>query len=143
MRKLIFIIISLCYLTVCQAQETTSLTITVDKLESTQGQLLIALFDRPEGFPEEGATAYRSLKLGIDSTSVTVCFSDLPPGIYAVCFVHDRNMNEKMDKSVMGIPKEKYGVSNNIPIGFGPPIFDEAKFYLNRKDTSICIIPAF
>lgn len=142
MRKLIFVIGSLCCPAVCQAQETTSLTITIDKLESTQGQLLIALFDRPDGFPEEGATAFRSRKLAIEDTSVTVCFRDLPPGIYAVCFVHDKNMNEKLDKKI-GIPIEKYGVSNNIRMRFGPPEFEEAKFYLGSKDTSICIIPAF
>jgi uncharacterized protein (DUF2141 family) len=129
-------------LAVCQAQETTSLTVTIDKLENTQGQLLIALFDRPEGFPEEGATAFRSLKLAIEDTSVKVCFGDLPPGIYAVCFIHDKNMNEKLDKKIR-IPSEKYGVSNNIKMAFGPPDFDEAKFYLGRKDTSILITPAF
>src|SRR4030042_1467502 len=140
MKKALAIIGLICCLAVCQAQETAKLTITIDKLESMQGQLLVAVFDRPEGFPEEGRTAYMSRKLAIEDTSVTVIFSDLPPGIYAICFVHDKNMNEKLDKKI-GIPVEKYGVSNNIRMRFGPPAFKDATFYLGRKDTSICIIP--
>lgn len=142
MKKPLVIIGLICFLAVCRAQEMANLTIIVDKLESTQGQLLVAVFDQPDGFPEKGKTAFISRKLAIEDTSVMVIFSDLPPGIYAVCFVHDKNMNEKLDKKI-GIPVEKYGVSNNIRMRFGPPEFEEAKFYLGRKDTSICIIPAF
>jgi uncharacterized protein (DUF2141 family) len=142
MKKLIVITALLSWLAVCAAQEKADLTVTINKLESKQGQLLIAVFDRPDGFPEAGAKAFRSRKTVIDSQSVTVYFRDLPPGIYAVCFVHDTNLNEKLDKN-MGIPAEKYGVSNNIKMGFGPPKFEEAKFYLGRKDTTIFITPAF
>ena len=142
MKRLFSITGLLVLLAVCQAQGTATLTVTIDKLGSSQGQLLIALFNSPDGFPEAGAIAFRSQKSGIEEDSVTVCFSDLPPGIYAVSFVHDRNMNEQLDKN-MGIPAEKYGVSNNVRMGFGPPKFEEAKFCLGRNDTSIYIIPAF
>jgi len=142
MQKLISIIFLFGWVVVCQAQDSATLSVTISNLENPQGQLLVALFNNPEGFPEGGAAAFRSLKSGITVDSVTVSFRDLPPGIYAVCFVHDRNMNEEMDKR-MGIPSEKYGVSNNIRMGFGPPKYEEAKFYLNRKDTTIYLTPAF
>jgi uncharacterized protein (DUF2141 family) len=51
-------------------------------------------------------------------------------------------MNEQLDTQ-MGIPAEKYGVSNNVRMGYGPPKFEVAKFYLGRNDTTIYITPAF
>jgi|GEM_PF-1722631 len=142
LKKLFFINGLLFWMMVCHAQGTATLMVTINRLESTQGQLLIALFDNPKGFPEAGAGAFRSLKTEITGDSVTVCFCGLNPGIYAVCFVHDKNMNGELDKN-FGIPVEKYGVSNNVRMGFGPPKFEEAKFYLGSNDTTIYIKPAF
>ena len=40
-------------------------------------------------------------------------FTDLPAGVYAVSVFHDENMNQKLDKNFVGVPKEEYGASNN------------------------------
>jgi uncharacterized protein (DUF2141 family) len=39
---------------------------------------------------------------------------DIPPGTYAVKFHIDENENGKLDTNFLGIPKEQYGISNNI-----------------------------
>ena len=39
---------------------------------------------------------------------------DIPPGIYAVKLHIDENENGKLDTNFLGIPKEQYGISNNI-----------------------------
>ena len=39
---------------------------------------------------------------------------DIPPGTYAVKLHIDENENEKLDTNFLGIPKEQYGISNNI-----------------------------
>ena len=39
---------------------------------------------------------------------------DIPPGTYAVKLHIDENENGKLDTNFLGIPKEQYGISNNI-----------------------------
>ena len=39
---------------------------------------------------------------------------DIPPGTYAVTIHIDENENGELDTNFLGIPKEQYGISNNI-----------------------------
>ena len=39
---------------------------------------------------------------------------DIPPGTYAVKIHIDENENGELDTNFLGIPKEQYGISNNI-----------------------------
>jgi len=39
---------------------------------------------------------------------------DIPPGTYAVKLHIDENENGKLDTNFIGIPKEQYGISNNV-----------------------------
>jgi len=64
-------------------------------------------------------------------------FPALPDGVYAVSVFHDENMNERLDKNFMGVPKESYGASNNPKKKMGPPNFDEAKFQLSGTEQSV------
>ena len=41
-------------------------------------------------------------------------FFDIPPGTYAVKLHIDENENGKLDTNFIGIPKEQYGISNNV-----------------------------
>jgi uncharacterized protein (DUF2141 family) len=140
MKKIVWaLLISLVTFTV-SAQKKADLTIIITGLNNTDGQVLIALFDTPENFPDAGESACGSQKLNLEGDTLRASFLDLPAGTYAVSFVHDENKNNKMDRN-MGIPREKYGVSNNIRMGFGPPKFNEAKFQL-KGDTTIFIKPS-
>ncbi len=38
-----------------------------------------------------------------------------------------------MDKNFLGIPKEKYGFSNNAKGKLGPPDYEDAKFIINAE----------
>ena len=89
------------------------------------GELYIALCN--------GRTAYEEVKgcherrRAVDAPVVEIVFPDLPPGEYAVKALHDLNGNKEMDFSIVGMPKEPYGFSNNVMGMFGPPDFDDAK----------------
>ena len=39
---------------------------------------------------------------------------DIPPGTYAIKLHIDENENGELDTNFLGIPKEQYGISNNI-----------------------------
>jgi uncharacterized protein (DUF2141 family) len=60
--------------------------------------------------------------------STTLLVPGLPPGRYAAQVFHDENENHKVDRGLLGVPKEGIGFSNDAPIRTGPPAFQEAEF---------------
>jgi len=59
-----------------------------------------------------------------------VVVPNVPPGIWATQVYHDENMNEQVDRDLLGIPLEGIGFSNNAHFRFGPPSFADARFEL-------------
>src|SRR3546814_16611886 len=60
---------------------------------------------------------------------VTVaCLSVPGPGTYAIAIYHDENGDRKFDRSMLGLPEEGYGFSNNAAVVLAPPSFDAVKF---------------
>jgi uncharacterized protein (DUF2141 family) len=51
----------------------------------------------------------------------------------------DENENQKMDFSLIGIPKEKFGSSNNVKPILGPPKFEKMLFSLTENKKVIMI----
>jgi uncharacterized protein (DUF2141 family) len=58
----------------------------------------------------------------------TVTFENVPPGIFAAQVYHDWNDNHRVDRTVLGIPREGLGFSNNAPLGLHGPSFSRAAF---------------
>jgi uncharacterized protein (DUF2141 family) len=110
-----------------------SLLVMVSGLRNKKGLVNVTLFDKAAGFPENAtAAAYRvSVELKGESLpggALQVSVPDVAPGRYAMIVLHDENSNMKMDKNLLGMPKEGYGVSNDARNRFGPPSFAEALF---------------
>ena len=122
-----------------QGQSTTALTIRVVGIRNGKGKIGIALFQNADGFPDNTSNALRQQSVNIDPTTLSaqVVFSDVPQGSYAVSVLHDENLNGKLDKNFVGIPKEGYGASNNPAKKRRAPTFDEAKFSLNAPEQTI------
>jgi uncharacterized protein (DUF2141 family) len=67
-------------------------------------------------------------------------FTKLKSGKYSVSVMNDQNGNKLLDKNLFGIPKEEWGVSNNIRPTLRAPKFEEAAFEIDEKtDSSIKI----
>jgi len=124
-----------------EAQSTGSATLTVHVIgaRNTKGKIRAALFRGAEGFPNDASKAIHTQAADIDTqtSSAQVVFTDLPPGFYAVSVFHDENMNQKLDKNFVGVPKEGYGASNNPKKKMGPPSFEETKFQLSGMEQSL------
>lgn len=89
--------------------------------------ILYLLFDKKDGFPSD---AQRSFRQGeVKASEKLIVISDLPAGSYALSVIHDENNNKKLD-TMLGIPKEGFGFSNNPRIYFGPPDFEDAMINL-------------
>jgi uncharacterized protein (DUF2141 family) len=63
----------------------------------------------------------------------TACFW-LPPGQYAVAVYHDANGNEDFDRTLVGLPAEGFGFSNDAPTRIGLPPLESVRFRLAAGD---------
>ena len=106
------------------------LTVIVEGIEGTIGQIAIGLYDKEDNWGEE---PFLGAYVKISGTTETYIFKNLPPGTFAVAIYHDENMNEKLDTGLFKIPKEGYAFSNNVFGSFGPPKFESASFLLDGK----------
>ena len=124
-----------------EAQTTGDVTLTVHVTgaRNAKGKIRAALFRGAQGFPNDASQAIHTQAADVDpqTSSAQVVFPALPDGVYAVSVFHDENMNERLDKNFMGVPKEGYGASNNPKKKMGPPNFDEAKFQLSGTEQSV------
>lgn len=104
-----------------------TVTANVGPLRSAKGNIGCRLFFVEKSFPRgtEG-TIRQSVRV---SGSITRCvFKDVPPGTYAMTVIHDENDNGKLDRNLIGIPTEGYGVSNNQTHATRAPVWSECKF---------------
>jgi len=120
-----------------QTTGTANLTVRVTGARNAKGKIRVALFRDGKGFPNDALQAVHTQAADIDlqTLSAEVVFAALSVGIYAVSVFHDENMNEKLDKNFMGVPKEGYGASNNPKKKMGPPNFVETKFQLGADQS--------
>ena len=71
------------------------------------------------------------------SSDETILSFEVPAGVYAVAVHHDANSNGKLDTNFLGIPKEGYGVSNDVRAVFRAPRFAEARVVVTRDTTLV------
>jgi uncharacterized protein (DUF2141 family) len=136
--SLIFLLFSLLTSSLI-AQESGRLVLQVDGIPNNDGKVRAALFDSPEGFPEElNRGQQRGASAVVDGQS-TIIFSDVPFGSYVLAVFHDENNNGELDKNDKGIPLEALGVSNNVKMKLGPPKFERAVFEINELETEVAI----
>jgi uncharacterized protein (DUF2141 family) len=123
----LFLVFSL-IMTYSTQQSAVDLRLSVSGMDKLQGNLMIAVFDNGDDFPNEDKAIQR-LVIPVKSKSQLINVPNLQPGKeYAIALYHDENANGKMDKNFFGVPTERYGFSNNARATFGPPSFEEAKF---------------
>jgi uncharacterized protein (DUF2141 family) len=122
-----------------QSTGTATLTVHVIGARNTKGKIRAALFRGAQGFPNDASRAVHTQAADIDpqTSSAQIVFTDLPAGVYAVSVFHDENMNQKLDKNFVGVPKEGYGASNNPKKKVGPPSFEETNFQLSGTEQSL------
>ena len=116
-----------------------TISVTVTGFRNRTGQLCVSLFSSPKGFPDKYKKAIRIVRCPIKGDRVPIKFAAVPAGEYSIAVLHDENMNNKMDTSFFGIPKEGAGASNNPKPRRGPPQFGDAKFRLKDKPVNLKI----
>ncbi len=109
-------------------EERFPLLIEVASVSPKKGPVMVALFQSPEGFPMEPSKAvYREKILAIQGRA-QLRIEGLRTGTYAVALFHDTNEDGELNLNFLGVPKEGYGVSNNVRNKFSAPKFSQASF---------------
>ena len=118
-----------------------TLTLTVEGVRSSKGQIMAALLkaDPVSGKAIQTAATTVAAKDG----AMTLVFSGLADGAYAVQLFHDEDGDGKMSTNLFGIPTEGYAFSNRAKAGFGPPSFANMKVDVAGAETSTVAIMAY
>ena len=109
-----------------------SLEMEINNLQSNNGPLYIRILDENENPVIVGTSS-------VINYSSKISFDSISPGKYAIQFFHDENENQKMDFSLIGIPKEKFGSSNDVKPVLGPPKFEKMLFNLTENKKVIMV----
>ncbi len=67
------------------------------------------------------------------------CVAVSAAGTYALAIYHDENDNHHFDRTLLGLPAEGYGFSNDAPTLFGPPAFAATRFAVPAAGTRLAI----
>ena len=110
-----------------------SLEMEINNLESNKGPIYIRILDENENPVIVGTSP-------VINFSSEISFDSIFPGKYAIQFFHDENKNQKMDFNLIGIPKEKFGSSNDVKPILGPPKFEKMLFEI-YEDKKIVMKP--
>ena len=139
---LICLILLLSIGSVIQAAENKGITLTVSvsELRNSNGNVVFALYNREDAFPDEHYKKYyKILKGKIINHSSFVIFENIPAGKYAVNILHDENTDGKIKRRFI-LPLEGIGFSNFQSIGFSnKPSFKKAAFNV-QTDKAIQVI---
>lgn len=112
-----------------------TITVTIDNVTSDKGKVLMSLHTSETFMKGKGI---KDAETSIEDGKVTITFENVLPGEYAILALHDENDNKRMDFEDNGMPKESFGMSNNV-MAMGPPQYDDAKFTVADKDLDLNI----
>ncbi|HWG19369.1 MAG TPA: DUF2141 domain-containing protein [Terracidiphilus sp.] len=118
-----------------------TLRIHVDGFRNTRGNLGTVIFTSPDGWPEDLSKSFRHGPSPIDPSTRTAVavWPNLPPGDYGIAAIHDENSNHKLDRNLIGIPREGFGFANNPHVGLSTPPFRAAVVRVACPATEITI----
>ncbi len=134
-----FLVLLIANISPAASESTGDLIVNISGFPSSDGFAMVALNNSEESYKSGGTSAVAKTKVKVVDQKAQVIFTNLPYGSYGVSLYHDENANGKMDKNVMGIPKEAYGFSNNAKGFFGKPSYKDVVFQLNSAEKQISI----
>lgn len=111
-----------------------TLTVQFEGLRSSKGKIYITVFNKADGYPSKPENAIRKEVINAAYPSVIAKIQGLSAGNYAISAYHDENSNGKLDTNFLGIPTEGTAASNDAKGKFGPPKFEDARFYFDGND---------
>lgn len=121
------------------ADAQTQYEVKVTNLENKKGKLYIGWYGNEASFMKPKETVFAKVVPVNEKEEVVVAFDKIPAGKYAISVFLDENDNEDLDTNVVGIPKEKYGFSNNVMPAMRAASYEEAAFEVKNAPGHLSI----
>jgi uncharacterized protein (DUF2141 family) len=112
----------------------TKQTVIITNLENVKGNLYVGWYNQSATFRINEKAIYREKIVVDNQKEISIDFKNIPEGKYAIAVFLDENDNYKLDRNIFGVPKEKYGFSNNVLPRLRPATFEESVFELNKPN---------
>lgn len=119
------------------AAGTSKLTVHVVGVRSTQGNVTITLY--PDNKRKFLAKSGKMLRVRVPAASTVRACVWLSPANYAVAVYHDADGDHDFDRTMVGMPAEGFGFSNNPDTRIGLPPLSAVRFKLSAGDGSVTI----
>ncbi len=117
-----------------------TITVTITNLRNADGVVLACMTANEKTFPKcRGVAGAQSARVAANEGTITLTFSDVKPGRYAIALLHDENANGKADRALGMMPKEGFGFSRDAKVRMGPPSFSDAVFEMNGQNRAMTI----
>ena len=114
------------------AQTDSLLTVKVTGVPSSEGHILIALYDNADDWTKPEVAKY-TRKEPASKGAMLIDFAHLAPGKYSAAILHDADDSQGMTFGNFGLPVEEYGFSNNARGLLGAPSFEDCLFEFKRS----------
>ena len=118
------------------AQTNNKIIVKVEHINSAEGTINVAVFNSEKTFLK---TPFLSKSADAKTGEMIFEFEAVPNGEYTISIYHDMNKNGELDKNLMGIPNEPYGVSKEGKSMFGPPSYKDALFTVENINVDLKI----
>jgi len=130
------ILIFIFFVSIINAQ---TLTVKISGIRNTKGVIRLAFFTSESDFKNETPRFEKVVsKNDAVNSCISVSYSDIPKGKYAIALLDDENENREMDYSFF-MPTEGFGFSDFIQSGLCKPKFDDFSFILGTETKTIKI----
>jgi uncharacterized protein (DUF2141 family) len=114
------------------------LAIVIRGATTTSGYISITVSDSEASFLNRDKP-FAIVRTRVTPGVTTVVLKGIPRKDYAVSAFHDANGNNTLDRNVRGIPKERYGFSNDPSSGDNTPSYYRCRFRLESPETTVVI----
>ena len=115
------------------------ITVSITNMRSSEGVVRACITKDRNTFPNCRKDPAAMRKVVDAGESVTLTFTDVEAGAYAIVLLHDENDNGKADRAMGMMPKEGFGFSRDARVRMGPPSFDDAVFDFDGTDAALTI----
>lgn len=120
-------------------ESTTWVRVLVEGVRSDHGLVAVTLYaDDSRKFLVKHGSMYVG-RVKADKGTTEACIFVPHPGTYAFAIYHDANGNQKFDRTMIGLPAEAYGFSNNPNTFFGLPSFGSVRTRITHSGQTLKI----
>ena len=116
------------------------IVVNVTELRNAKGVVRACMTSDRAHFPHcRGIAGTHFARVDAHEGALTVTFTGVEPGRYAIALLHDENDNGKADRALGMMPTEGFGFSRDAKVRMGPPEFDDAVFDVDHADRRMTI----